>query len=684
MNRHLSRQSARRVCRLLVALLVALLTIVLTGCGSAIRGVRLSGTPLPDSPVATATTSEPGGVRVLALKGGVPPGEPALLASSSAELVALWSDMGLDGAPPAVDFSTHIVIATQFESGVYQDEVLGARIDRHGVLMLDEKRSNSFETMILALVRYAKVIAIPRRLVGTRLTWRVSDYRDSSAYVFSVPPPKGSPRPITALASPSLARPVIAAPLGTVELPAAGHLALRALADGRQVWVVHRTGGDISVVMADINAYFIDDGAIRHAVSWNAEFGRFDAADGRGEPMQRWDARGRSVDGGPPLETLSFARVDDHRIAIGDPAALPDGVIELRADAPVLDGDDAPYAAVEPSEFEAIPDGQVGWVAADLVHGIDGVFRLCRAREWPAPGCTSTAPARVSDRATRDTTKYAYVHVRYGPHAVRRRGSGFDLVVNFGNGLGDSLWDDGSPRVQPPAAPRGPARVRGALAVGQIVSGDTQGAPDSMTPACVAPELAGGADEVWTMTAPETADYRILLDTDQPGVLAVLGEDGRTLACSRSAHHGKNKTGLLLSLAAGQRIRVVVDVVYTRSQRYQLRAVVAPPRRLVLGETITGSAVETTAEPALCGLSSVAYRLTIEEAGAYVFSSTGTPWAPRFVVLPDGEPRACRARYRLGQSTEQLAPGNYTVVIGELSASWDGEYTMRVDPAPAP
>jgi hypothetical protein len=399
--------------------------IVAVACAAPIRGTLVEPPAHGAPAVARATTSEPGGVRVLANHRASGKQRP-VLATSSAELAHLWSGAGLEGTPPAVNFATHVVIATNFHGIVDQPEIVGAHVDAAGVLVLDGKYTSSNESVILLGVQYAQVIAIPRALVGTSLTWCVACSPSGKAYRFAVPAPTAAASAAAPAPRPALERTSIAAPRGIVELPSDGHIALRSLDDGREVWVVQRAGGDISVALADFDDGYI---GIPTAVAWNAPFGRFDLKADRGQPGNRWDSRGRPVDGGAPLTSLAFARVGPDRIAVGEPAALPDGVVEPRANAPALDGADEPYQAGASTAFDEIPDGQLRPVTLDLVLGLDGPARLCPQHERSAtrPGCPSTAPivTRVH------TLPRSKVTVLAGPLAVRRRGGAADLVIRF-------------------------------------------------------------------------------------------------------------------------------------------------------------------------------------------------------------------------------------------------------------
>lgn len=137
------------------------------------------------------------------------------------------------------------------------------------------------------------------------------------------------------------------------------------------------------------------------------------------------------------LRVLASATTDVERIftetaaiAIGEPVALPGGPIEPRAAAPVLDGAEVPYQALEPASLDAIPDGHFGSVAHSLIFGPDGVPRLCTPQQdelqGRAPRCPANAPALIGGRSRQNTNAFIP-----GPVVVRRRGSGADVVIEL-------------------------------------------------------------------------------------------------------------------------------------------------------------------------------------------------------------------------------------------------------------
>jgi len=389
--------------------------LVVVACGGSIQGSGVAAVPAIGPPAATVTTSQPDGVRVLANGAAARQGEPALLATSPTELAELWSDVGLEGSPPAIQFATHVVIGANLDGNGCEYEIVAVHLDANRTLSLGEQASR--EPCQPRGARRAKVVAIPRTIAGARFTWWIAPHLARS---FTVPP---APRlTLGANDPPPLERDAIVAPHGVVDLPPRGHIALRPLDDGREVWVAQRANGEVSVVLAD-RATPID--SIRTQVTWNAKLGRFD---------DTWDSFGRSVNGERSLPALAFARAGDSQITIGDTAPLADGAIEARGAAPVLDGKPAPYAALAIVPFDAVRDGQFARVADDLIAGLDGPWRFCKLPAAtpgaPPPGCPADAPALSGSRAESRPARSGHA----GPLAVRRRGHAIDLVILLGGG----------------------------------------------------------------------------------------------------------------------------------------------------------------------------------------------------------------------------------------------------------
>ncbi|HEU0031189.1 MAG TPA: hypothetical protein VFQ53_11190 [Kofleriaceae bacterium] len=639
------------------ALAIASLFVVACGgfvvacAGPAARTGKRVEAPAPTAAITRASTAEPDGVRVLANTRAAA-GKSGLVASTPAELRALWRDVGLRGAPPPVDFARHVVIGTNFESGVCQPEIVGARVDAAHVLTLETVEDGG--VCILLAVRIARVVAVPRALVGTHFTWRTSE---REAYAFEVAPP-------SATAPPPAVPPASAAIVerGRVALPAPGTIALRALANGRAIWVVNREADDVSVLLADLATA---ERHVRTRVSWDAKRGRFSTDH---------DSRGHSVHGGAPLTRLAFERRGDQLI-VGDPLVESPRpfAIEARAAAPRLEGAATPYDAIAPVELSAVRDGEFGVVAADLITGLDGIPRLCTLPEGKLrrylTGCPANAPALAD---TAHGTR-AGIDQREGPFVVRRRGRDVDLVIAIGGGAAG--WVVDGPRAT--AAPKGATRARGALVVGRAVTGDTHGAADGFAPSCIVADAQGAPDENWSFTATDAGTYAFGLTSDRDGVLAIVRASGEVICAD-------DPSALTVELARGEAVRVVVDAFAGFAQRYTLRAErLALPDGgvLQLGRPVSGDtthAIDQHSEGCSAPAGDHAYRFTVDHQASYRFELVETGWDGGMISVIDasGHQRGCSVNRT---STYVLERGTYTIVVDGNRELARGAYTLRVD-----
>jgi hypothetical protein len=112
-------------------------------------------------------------------------------------------------------------------------------------------------------------------------------------------------------------------------------------------------------------------------------------------------------------------------------------------------------------------------------------------------------------------------------------------------------------------------RPAGPIVVGQTVSGSTVGAADVRTPPCGS--RSGSPDQSWTFEPPVTGTYRLHVDSDYDGVLAVYPEGAPDpLMCNDDA--GSTQASEIEgSLLAGRRYEVVVDGYGGGSGSYTLR-----------------------------------------------------------------------------------------------------------------
>lgn len=127
-------------------------------------------------------------------------------------------------------------------------------------------------------------------------------------------------------------------------------------------------------------------------------------------------------------------------------------------------------------------------------------------------------------------------------------GHTYDVVVD---GFGGASGEFDLIATHPVTRPAGP------IAIGQTVTGDTNGGADVFAPPCGS--QPGTPEQDWSFVAPVTATYRLHVDSDFDGVLAVY-PDGATdpLLCNDDA--GSTRASEIEgSLIGGQRYHVVVD-----------------------------------------------------------------------------------------------------------------------------
>ncbi|AKF09616.1 hypothetical protein [Sandaracinus amylolyticus] len=652
--------------------------LALAGCGGPIAGARQT-LPLPAhfTAVARATTDDPDGLRVLWNGGADTSEHGAWIATTHAELEALWERVGAAGPVPEVDLRTHVVIGEAFMNGACMDEIVAVERDAEGRVLL---RTEPLVEMCIALaVQDARVVAVPRSVLGERITWFSVDDDDGGAYAFRIPPPSPDASGTVSPGAPSTERDAIASALGTIALPARGTLALRALDDGREVWVAHLPDGRVHVVAAD--AVSTNDW-LRHPVRWDAARGRF---------ATEHDVTGRSVHGGVPLETHAFARVGEDRIAVGEVVSIaPRGTVEPRAAAPAIEGDAMPYASlpvIDQQTLEAVPEGFVARVGADLVTGLDGPPRLCMLPEDPKlrahfEGCDDTSLA-LRDAPAEARRGISVVH---GPLLVRRRGDTLDLAI--ADGAGESGWVVEHRIAEP--APAGPTRARGALALDVEASGDTRGAPDGFAIECV--PAGGSPDESWSFVAPRDGSFAFELASDHDGAIAIVADDGSPLACNDDRHGHYRSSVAHATLAAGQQVRVIVDGFGGQAGAYRLRATETPALEregvLALGVTVAGDTSRATDDlSAGCHAPAHddAWRLEVSEPGRHRVRIEADGWHPLLAAYADGEsiPATCGLGTGGGsrEETYDLAAGTWWIVVDGAREEDVGAYRLTVERA---
>jgi hypothetical protein len=616
------------------------------GCARPTTGTPVRHVPERGAIHGRATTAEPGGVRVL-LNGRVRDSvDGAWLAGSRRELKGLWRRVGGEGEPPAVDFATHVVLGTGFGDGPCRPEVVAIAVDEHDTVRMETQSQGG--VCIALLVRVGLAVAVPRRILPEELVW----VRGSTGHRFTLPPPGA---PLETPAESSLERESIDDPRGRVALPPIGRITLGSLDDGRQVWVARHQSGEVSVVLADL----LPDRrrAIGQRVQWEPRRGRFSTGH---------DSRGRAVDGGEPLPVFRYA-IDGDEIVIGAPVRIGPGPILPVDLAPDLRGSAHPYDELETVTLDALPEGRIVRVGADLVYGVDGPPRLCTPPEHPKLqrhwlGCDQSALPYAAGRAEERPGVTRLI----GPLVVRRRGAVVDLVIGLGGGYSGGVREH---RIEPPA-PSGRTRARGRLTLGQTVHGDTSDAQNGFEPPCVA--APGAPDEGWTLTVDEGQRVAFELESEYDGALAVVDADGELLACNDDRHGHYFSSIAHADLEPGVPVRVIVDGFGGKAGAYELTARVATPPPnggvLPLGQTVRGDTRGATDDQSsMCAADGPdhALRFEVTDAGRYRFVVDAPEWSPLLAIRPDGRDNVLACGVGQGQVEDEhvLEPGTYWVIV---------------------
>ncbi|MEM9072131.1 MAG: hypothetical protein AAGE52_26735 [Myxococcota bacterium] len=388
-----------------------LILLLSAGCAAPIAGTELGEVPQPGAAVARATTSEPGGVRVL-LHGQVSrhAREGAWLATRPRELRRLWSQIGASGSPPAVDFDRFVVFGAAYMGGVCQSEITGVNIDAEGQLSL--AREPLHGACIALATWVGQVFAVPRRILPEEIVWAA---RHRPPWIRRFRLASGNEEAgVSSEAPSSFPNDVPFNALGEVSLPPAGTISLRALGD-RAFWVAHHRDGAIAVLATERER---SDGTLAPVV-WTEAYHRFET---------EHDSLGRSVHGLDPLIRHLVRRVGE-RVAIGPIHPVPEGPITSRSTAPELEGSAVPYLDHPLVPLDGIPEGEIVRVDASLVFGREGPPRVCVVPEGthlPSyRGCSAESYALA--RGASETRNS--VGIRHGPLVVRRSGDALDFVL---------------------------------------------------------------------------------------------------------------------------------------------------------------------------------------------------------------------------------------------------------------
>lgn len=162
-RRAIGRGVAVRVCGLLAALTLA-------GCSGALVGGAAVASPTEYGAIV-ASASEAEGLRVL-MNAHAENGsgdEGVWMATSSAELAALWRMVERTTPPPEVDFATHIVLGAGFWDGVCQPTLSEVLVDDRDVVSLLREPHPGVCTELGAYV--GRVIAVPRAILPESFVW---------------------------------------------------------------------------------------------------------------------------------------------------------------------------------------------------------------------------------------------------------------------------------------------------------------------------------------------------------------------------------------------------------------------------------------------------------------------------------------------------------------------------------
>ncbi len=400
-------------------------SLVMLAC-SGLRGgatrplpVRLA---LSEVTVAEARTDEADGLRVLwnAATRGRDLDCKAWTANSPEELDALWDEAGPPEPVPSVDFSRYVVFGLARGGSYCQREISSAVAERSGTLRLRAED----ETIICpdVLVRVALVVAVPRRLLNNPVLLVAPEL--DRAFEFDVrdatrtTSPQRRTSPAISVSSNAERR------LEMVPRPARGHLALRTLRSGEQVWVAHESDGSLSVVSAvtSIGRWPLEGlpDYLQVPVEWRADIGRFNGG---------WDWQGHNVHGFAPLRPHQFI-VDEHgSLWVGDLLAPVPGPVRPRRLAPELDGSPHAYETSKISSWSALRDGEVALVELDLVSSPSAGVRLCSAPKTRQSsnfhGCPREAPVVAGSPEHPAAPPFALS----GPFVVRRSGTSAEVIL---------------------------------------------------------------------------------------------------------------------------------------------------------------------------------------------------------------------------------------------------------------
>jgi hypothetical protein len=183
-NRQWETDGAKADGRCSRSLFCALVFVGLSACTEGLRGVPMEMPRATGNPVATATTSEREGLRVLWNGGtrGTQMKWTTWVAGNPEEFEAVWN-AAVGTSPPPVDFTKYVVFAAA-GAGNPCDPPIIVSIDAEasGKLIFHYEREGKYKltTCIQVGTRIARVVAVPRRIFPTTVVFL-------GGYAFEVP-----------------------------------------------------------------------------------------------------------------------------------------------------------------------------------------------------------------------------------------------------------------------------------------------------------------------------------------------------------------------------------------------------------------------------------------------------------------------------------------------------------------
>jgi hypothetical protein len=230
--------------------------------------------------------------------------------------------------------------------------------------------------------------------------------------------------------------------------------------------------------------------------------------------------------------------------------------------------------------------------------------------------------------------------------------------------------------------------------VPQTVSGNTNGAPDFLTPGCAG---GGSGEKAYLFEAPTTDTYAFVVNTG--GFFSPVLSLRDTSSCSEiqcasdSGFFGQAQ--LVRDMVAGEQVMVVVDGEFGGTGNFQLQIDVAPPcPAIVLGSTlpqvVTGNnaGVPDFIDP-FCTFGGdggeITYEFTAPTTGPYLFAvDTAFSFTAVVEIREDdcaGASIACDEGFPAAGTAVNMVAGETVVVIVDSNFG-GGNYTLTVDLAP--